>query len=71
LSWRVAQVAVVGTPVHIAEGEHVKDATLRIMDAVTDCVAHARAIYPQRPGPGDDAWWWRDPDTATLHRRPA
>ena len=71
LSWRVAQVAVVGTPVHIAEGERVKDATLRIMDAITDCVAHARAIYPQRPGPGDDAWWWRDPDTATLHRRPA
>ena len=68
---RVAQVAVVGTPVRIAEGERVKDATLRIMDAVTDCVAHARAIYPQRPEPGDDAWWWRDPDTATLHRRPA
>ena len=71
LSWGVAQVAVVGTPVRIAEGERVKDATLRVMDAITDCVARARSIYPQRPGPGDDAWWWRDPDTATVHQRPA
>jgi 1-acyl-sn-glycerol-3-phosphate acyltransferase len=71
LSWGVAQVAVVGTPVHIAEGERVRDATLRVMDAITNCVARARAIYPQRPRTGDDAWWWRDPDTATVHRRPA
>jgi 1-acyl-sn-glycerol-3-phosphate acyltransferase len=70
-AWGVAQVAVVGAPVHIAEGEHVKDATRRVMDAITECVARARAIYPQRPGPGDDAWWWRDPETATAHRRPA
>jgi 1-acyl-sn-glycerol-3-phosphate acyltransferase len=70
-AWGVAQVAVVGAPVHIAEDEHVKDATRRVMDAITECVARARAIYPQRPGPGDDAWWWRDPETATAHRRPA
>ncbi len=71
LSWGVAQVAVVGSPVRIARDEHVRDATLRIMDAVTECVARARAIYPQRPAPGDDAWWWRGPETATAHRRPA
>jgi 1-acyl-sn-glycerol-3-phosphate acyltransferase len=71
LSWGVAQVAVVGAPVHVAEGERVRDATLRIMDAITECVARARAIYPQRPAAGDDAWWWRDPETATAHRRPA
>jgi len=71
LSWGVAQVAVVGEPVHVAEGERVRDATLRIMDAITGCVARARAIYPQRPAAGDDAWWWRDPETATAHRRPA
>ncbi len=70
-SWRVAEVAVVGEPVHVGEGEHVKDATRRVMDAVTECVARARAIYPERPGPGDDAWWWRDPETAAAHRRPA
>ena len=70
-AWGVAQVAVVGEPVVVTDGEHVKDATLRIMDAVTECVARARAIYPQRPAPGDDAWWWRDPDTAAAHRRPA
>ena len=54
-----------------AEGERVRDATLRIMDAITDCVARARAIYPEQPAPGDDAWWWRDPETADAHRRPA
>jgi hypothetical protein len=71
VAWGVAQVAVAGEPVHVGAGERVKDATLRVMDGITDCVARARAIYPQRPGPGDDAWWWRDPGTATAHRRPA
>jgi hypothetical protein len=70
-AWGVAEVAVIGEPVQIGEGERVRDATLRIMDAITDCVARARAIYPQRPAPGEDAWWWREPDTATAHRRPA
>ena len=70
-SWGVAQVAVVGAPVHIAEGERPRDATLRVMDAITACVARAREIYPQRPEAGSDAWWWRDPGTATAHRRPA
>jgi 1-acyl-sn-glycerol-3-phosphate acyltransferase len=71
LQWGVAEVAVVGEPVKIAEGDRVRDATLRIMDAVTACVARARTIYPQRPAPGEDAWWWREPETATAHRRPA
>jgi 1-acyl-sn-glycerol-3-phosphate acyltransferase len=70
-AWGVAEVAVVGKPVQIGEDEHVRDATLRIMDAITECVARARAIYPQRPAPGEDAWWWREPDTAAAHRRPA
>ncbi|HEV7524316.1 MAG TPA: lysophospholipid acyltransferase family protein [Acidimicrobiia bacterium] len=71
LRWGVAQVAVVGEPVHVGEGEHVRDATLRIMDAITECVARAREIYPQRPAAGEDAWWWRAPETAAAHRRPA
>jgi 1-acyl-sn-glycerol-3-phosphate acyltransferase len=70
-AWRIPQVAVVGAPVHLAEGERVRDATLRVMDAITECVARARAIYPERPAPGDDEWWWRAPETATAHRRPA
>jgi 1-acyl-sn-glycerol-3-phosphate acyltransferase len=68
---RVAQVAVVGTPVRVGPNERPRDATLRVMDAVTDCVARARAIYPERPGPDEDAWWWRGPETASAHRRPA
>jgi 1-acyl-sn-glycerol-3-phosphate acyltransferase len=69
-AWGVAEVAVVGKAVQIAEDEHVRDATRRVMHAITECVARAREVYPQRPGPGDDAWWWRDPDTAATHRRP-
>ncbi|MDQ1385314.1 MAG: hypothetical protein QOG65_2693 [Actinomycetota bacterium] len=69
--WGIAEVAVVGAPVHIAEGDHPREATLRIMDAITECVARARAIYPEHPKPDDDAWWWRDPETANAHRRPA
>jgi len=62
--WGVAEAAVVGAPVEIGPDDHVKDATVRIMDAIRACVARARAIYPQRPAPGDDAWWWREPETA-------
>jgi 1-acyl-sn-glycerol-3-phosphate acyltransferase len=69
--WGVAQVAVVGAPVHIGVDDRPRDATLRIMDAITECVARARTIYPQQPAAGEDAWWWRDPGTATAHRRPA
>jgi 1-acyl-sn-glycerol-3-phosphate acyltransferase len=63
--WGVAQTAVVGEPVPIGPDDHVKDATDRIMAAISACVARARAIYPQRPEPGDD-WWWRDPATAVV-----
>jgi 1-acyl-sn-glycerol-3-phosphate acyltransferase len=71
LSLRIAQVAVVGQPVHIGEDERPHDATLRIMDAVSDCVARARAIYPEQPRPGKDAWWSRSPETVNAHRRSA
>jgi 1-acyl-sn-glycerol-3-phosphate acyltransferase len=69
--WRVAQTAVVGDPITIGPTEHVKIATVRIMDAVTACVARARAVYPERPSPGEDPWWWRGPETADKHRRSA
>ncbi len=63
--WGVAETAVVGPPVTIGDGEHVKDATIRIMDAITHCLMRAREIYPQRPAPGEDAWWWRDAKVAS------
>jgi 1-acyl-sn-glycerol-3-phosphate acyltransferase len=62
--WGVAQTAVVGRPLDVAPDEHVKDATARIMAAIGECVARAREIYPQRPVPGEDAWWWREPGSA-------
>jgi 1-acyl-sn-glycerol-3-phosphate acyltransferase len=67
----VAQVAVVGPPLRVDAGMHVKDATNRIMDAISTCVARAREIYPQRPPEGTDAWWWREPDTVRVHQRNA
>jgi 1-acyl-sn-glycerol-3-phosphate acyltransferase len=69
--WGVAEVAFVGEPITVAGDDHPKQATDRIMDAVSACVAKARAVYPQRPGPGEDAWWWRDPETAHAHQRSA
>ena len=71
LKWGVAEIAVVGEPVVVDKGERAGDGTRRIMDAITACVARAREIYPQRPNSDADAWWWRDPETAAAHRRPA
>jgi 1-acyl-sn-glycerol-3-phosphate acyltransferase len=65
--WGIAQTAVVGAPVEIPADEHVKQGTHRVMDAIAECVARAREIYPQRPASDDDAWWWRDPSTAGVH----
>jgi hypothetical protein len=47
----------------------VKDATDRIMDGVTDCVARARTLYPEHPSEGQDDWWWRGPETVRVHQR--
>jgi 1-acyl-sn-glycerol-3-phosphate acyltransferase len=68
--WGVAQTAVVGAPIVPKPDEHVKQTTERLMDAIVDCVARARALYPAPPA-GADLWWWRDPDTAGAHRRSA
>jgi 1-acyl-sn-glycerol-3-phosphate acyltransferase len=69
--WGVAEVAVVGEPVLAQPGEHLRATTDRIMRAISACVARARVLYPQRPAPGDDAWWWRDAETADVHQRTA
>jgi 1-acyl-sn-glycerol-3-phosphate acyltransferase len=66
--WRrgVAETVVVGDPVKVGPDDDVHDATDRIMDAIVRCVARARTIYPQAPGPDDDAWWVRAPETAVV-----
>jgi 1-acyl-sn-glycerol-3-phosphate acyltransferase len=69
--WGVPQVAVCGAPLHVPRDEHVKAGTERIMRAVTDVVARARELYPEQPGPDDDAWWWRAPGTVRVHQRSA
>ncbi len=67
-SWQrgVAETVVVGEPVSVAAGEDVHDATDRIMGSIAECVARARAIYPQRPAEGEDDWWVRAPETAVA-----
>ncbi|MGQ0823642.1 MAG: lysophospholipid acyltransferase family protein [Actinomycetota bacterium] len=70
--WRtgVAQVAVVGDPVKVGPDDHVREATERIMSAIATGVARARERYPQRPTPGADPWWWRDPESAYARYQP-
>lgn len=69
--WGIPEVGVVGAPIMIDSGEHVKHATDRIMDGIVACVARARELYPQQPAAGEDAWWWREPGTAGAHQRSA
>lgn len=58
--WGIAQVAVVGPPVEPRD-EPVHAMTDRIMAGIRQCVESARAHYPDRPKPGEDPWWWREP----------
>ena len=69
--WGVAEVAVVGAPVSVDPHEHLRHGTARIMEAITTCVARAREVYPQRPAPGTDPWWWREPSTVGVHQESA
>jgi 1-acyl-sn-glycerol-3-phosphate acyltransferase len=64
--WGVAQVVTVGLPMTVAPDEDAVAATDRVMGAVCEQVARARARYPQRPSGPEDTWWWRDPGTARL-----
>ena len=66
--WRrgVAESVVVGDPIPVAPDDDVYKATDRIMAAIATCVARARAVYPQRPGEGEDDWWVRSPETAVA-----
>jgi len=67
--WGIALSIVVGPPIAVAPDDNVFDATDRIMEAVAECVATARAIYPQVPDDGEDPWWVRSPTSAVM--RPA
>jgi 1-acyl-sn-glycerol-3-phosphate acyltransferase len=64
--WGIALSIVVGPPIAVAADDNVFDATDRIMEAVAECVATARAIYPQRPGDHEDPWWVRSPASAVI-----
>jgi len=66
--WRggIAEVAVIGAPLRIGPDDDVQLATDRIMSAVCNQVARARADYPQQPAPGEGDWWVRGPETAVL-----
>lgn len=69
--WRrgVAEVAAIGPPVAVGGGDDVDEAADRVMEAIAVQVRRARALYPQRPAPGEDGWWWRPPHTAVARSR--
>ena len=62
----VAQVIAVGAPLAVEAGEEARPAADRIMAAICTQVARARELYPQRPAPGETAWWDAGPDTPRL-----
>jgi 1-acyl-sn-glycerol-3-phosphate acyltransferase len=66
--WRagVAEVVHVGAPLTVAPDDDVLDATDRIMGAICDAVAEARAAYPQQPAAAEGDWWVRPPETAVI-----
>jgi 1-acyl-sn-glycerol-3-phosphate acyltransferase len=66
--WRagIAEVVRVGPPLHVDPGEDALDATDRIMQAICDQVATARAAYPQQPREPEGDWWVRGPETAVV-----
>lgn len=66
--WRtgVPELVMVGPPLVIEPADDVAAATDRIMAAICEQVAAARAAYPERPAAGEDDWWVRSPETAVL-----
>jgi 1-acyl-sn-glycerol-3-phosphate acyltransferase len=66
--WRagIAEVVHVGPALYVDASEDVLAATDRIMGAICDLVATARAAYPQRPAPSEGDWWVRSPASAVV-----
>ena len=64
--WGVAITVVCGQPFVIGPSDNPRLATDRIMGAICEQVARARALYPQVPEPGDPDWWSRPPEAARL-----
>jgi 1-acyl-sn-glycerol-3-phosphate acyltransferase len=67
LRMRVPIAVSVGAPLVFSEDDDLHEATDRIMAAICAEVARARTGYPA-PAPGEDPWWARPPETATLRR---
>jgi 1-acyl-sn-glycerol-3-phosphate acyltransferase len=57
---------VIGDPIPVAADEDPVEATDRIMEGLAKVLATARRDYPQKPKPGEDAWWYRTADTAVA-----
>ena len=64
--WGRVPIAVsIGPPLVIGEEADLHESTDRIMAAICAEVGRARTGYPL-PAPGEDQWWVRSPQTATL-----
>jgi 1-acyl-sn-glycerol-3-phosphate acyltransferase len=63
---RVAEAVAVGEPLYVEADDDPVAAADRIMTAICAQVGEARRLYPERPPAGQEAWWYRSPDTARL-----
>ena len=60
---RIPVSVVLGAPLHIAAADDIDGATDRIMSAICNALAIARARYPHT---SPDAWWYRSPESVVL-----
>ena len=68
--WRagVIEVVMIGEPFVVDPAADARENTDRIMSAICDQVARARAAYPQAPKKSEGDWWVRPPESAVLRR---
>ena len=52
----------------LPQDEHDAAVAQQSQQILDPCVARAREIYPQEPKPGEDAWWYRAPETVRAHQ---
>lgn len=53
----VAILVKIGPPLELSAGDDPREATERLMQAISEQLEQAQQEYPQKPAGGDDGWW--------------